>query len=630
MKTQSEFDEENDILDFIEEEKDFIENDQTEIVFNDLLLEEENVEYDSLETELVVRKRKNKGKNRRWKIVIISLIVFCCVLAAYFIEENTPSTKMVDLYSYYNTEYGSDSSVVVFNYEKTDAKGVVKNDNYYLDQSFIYENITDKFYYDSTNQQVLYTTAENIYRIPLNSTEYYIDGEQMIWDKEIAIYQNDTLYLLLDFVQGKAGFTYETYTLPYRIAIVMDEMEYEQVTVENKGDIRLQPSIKSDILGEGSQEEVSWMVSETTEEMDQWTKVMTMDGRDGYIQNKYIANNTETYVYNSDYIPEVYSSQLKDYSIMLVWHAIYDVKDNSDILELLEGTDGITTVSPTWYKVIDETGTISSFADKVYVDYIHSLGMEIWPLISDFTSGEDNGGWNETTLFSTTEYRSNLINNIISESLEYNYDGINIDFEKVPSEAGADYTQFIRELSIACRKNEIVLSIDNYVPRSFNQYYNRTAQGECADYVIVMGYDEYYSGSDQAGSVASINFVEEGLDATLEQVPSEKVINALPFYTRLWMYGENEEGNLELTSKNYSMQGGLDIAYELGLSIDWNEEAQQWVGLGNSGDIYYSIWLEEEDSMAAKMEVVNQRNIGGIAAWRLGMELDNIWSILQN
>ena len=199
----------------------------------------------------------------------------------------------------------------------------------------------------------------------------------------------------------------------------------------------------------------------------------------------------------------------------------------------------------------------------------------------------------------------------------------------MPKEAGAAYTQFIRELSIRCREEKVVLSVDNYVPMSHTEHYNRKAQGECVDYVIVMGYDEHYSGGSEAGSVASIEFVENGMDRTLESVPADKVINGVPFYTRLWIDGTDENGERVFTSSSCSMQEGLDYAEELGLTSNWDDTVKQYVAKGYSGTLFYSIWLEEEESMSARVEAIKERNIAGIAAWRLGMELDSIWDIFS-
>lgn len=92
---------------------------------------------------------------------------------------------------------------------------------------------------------------------------------------------------------------------------------------------------------------------------------------------------------------------------------------------------------------------------------------------------------------------------------------------------------FIRELSIACRANNIILSIDNYVPE-YTYYYNRREQGIVADYVVIMGYDETLPSSETPGPVASLNFVRKGITDTLNVVDKSKVINGIPFYSRVW------------------------------------------------------------------------------------------------
>ena len=593
---------------------------------------EENMEQekDGYEDSLPqAEKELSDIRKKRHIIISVSAVAAAVILivAGIIIERNMPSGKRVDYNEYYGI--GQSRSVgLIYDYELCDYQVILQNGQYYIENDFYKENITDKFYYDKGNDDVIYTTPTQIYTMPVDAFEYHIDDEKIQCQYAPVIKSQDEIYISVEFVADKAGFSYEVFSAPDRLAIMTDKTEYSVVELNNKAVVRDKASVKGRIfekIADGS--DTVWVSDGYGK--DGWIGVMANDGRKGYVKSDTAEITDSKLVFDSGYVGEEYTDQLKDYRIVLVWHAIYDINDNLKISELLNKTEGVTTVSPTWYKVTGEDGSISSFADWEYIRTVHDAGMEIWPLISDFTSVDENNGWDETRLFSETESRRRLIDNIVTEIVTYGYDGINIDFEKVPQEAGEDYKQFIRELSIECRKAGVVLSIDNYVPRSYNTQYNRAAQAECADYVIVMGYDEHYAGSEEAGSVASIDFVTDGIDGTLDEVPKEKLINALPFYTRLWIEEPDENGNYTLNSKSYSMQDGINIAHELELEIEWDDEVKQNVAKGVIEQTYYSIWLEDEESMKAKMDVVRDRDLAGVAGWCLGMELESVWDIIK-
>ncbi len=195
-----------------------------------------------------------------------------------------------------------------------------------------------------------------------------------------------------------------------------------------------------------------------------------------------------------------------------------------------------------------------------------------------------------------------------------------MDFEQISADCGEHYIEFIRELSIPCRANGIVLSVDNYVPTEYTAHYDRAEQGIVADYVIVMGYDEHYAGSPEAGSVASIDFVEDGIAKTVEQVPPEKVINAIPFYTRIW-----ETSNGQISSQAVGMEAAQEYVNAHSISVEWDEAACQNYGEYTEGGSLFQVWLEDVESIRVKLNVMDNYQIAGVASWRLGFEKPEIW-----
>lgn len=589
--------------------------------------DEDEEEEESFEVRKEIKKNKKsllKGLIYLCAAIAIIVGVLCAVI---IIQKNTPSDEHVNLVKYYGTTNDAVDAVVVVDTSITDHRAVQRNGIWYLDYDFVRDSLSDKIYYDQYNNNLLYTNATKIYTIAFDSSTYncgeLVENEDYI----IAYKEGDKVYIAVDFIKERADFIYTTANEPLRFIITTKYGTYSAATFDEDAKIRTGKSIKDSIISDADVDTSVWWISDPTQE-GEWTYVLTADGRNGYVKTSDIDKTSEFTVSNDGFVPETFESISKNYKINLVWHAVYSADDNSKIKDLLGNTTGVTTVSPTWYKVTGSDGSISSYANKDYVDYIHEQGMEIWPLISDFTSVNEEGGWDELGLLSHTDSRSKLISNIMSEIKTYDYDGINIDFEKVSDKMGDHYTQFIRELSIECRKAGVVLSIDNYVPKTYNTHYNRAAQGECADYVIVMGYDEHYAGGKEAGSVSSITWVEEGIKNTLEDVHSNKVINALPFYTRLWSEGQNADGTTFLESKSYSMDGAVDIIKELNLQSEWDDTVKQYVARGTDGKVNYSIWLEDARSMEEKLKVVKDSGIAGVAGWCLGMESKNVWDLI--
>ena len=278
-------------------------------------------------------------------------------------------------------------------------------------------------------------------------------------------------------------------------------------------------------------------------------------------------------------------------------------------------------ISPTWFFIRDNEGNIQSIASQDYVDYCHQNNIEVWGLVENITYGSEI---DITSILNKTSSRQNLVTQLIAQAIQYDLDGINVDIEALPGAAGEGFIEFVRELSIMCRRNNIILSVDNYVPMAFNQNYNRKEQGIVADYVIIMGYDEHYAGSEEAGSVASIGYVRNGIEKTLEEVPAEKVINAVPFYTRLWL--TNPDG--ELSSSALGMNTAAKTVKNNGGTPEWSDEAGQYYAEFENNEGFYQVWLEEETSIEEKAKLIKEYDLAGIASWRLGYEKKEIWDVI--
>ena len=230
-----------------------------------------------------------------------------------------------------------------------------------------------------------------------------------------------------------------------------------------------------------------------------------------------------------------------------------------------------------------------------------------------------------TQVLSSTSSRQNLIRQLIQAAVETGLDGINVDFEYLSEDVGIHFLEFLREMSIECHRNGLVLSVDNPVPEDFTSHYDRAEQGRVVDYVIIMGYDEHYVGSEEAGSVASLPWVEKGIQDTLAEVPAERVINAIPFYTRLW----KTSGAL-LSSEAIGMDAAQEAVNTNQAQVYWNNEAGQNYGSYELNGDTYQIWLEDAESIAAKVQLVPRYGLAGVAEWKLGFENSSIWRVISD
>ena len=448
--------------------------------------------------------------------------------------------------------------------------------HYYIPADAVKELFTDKLYEDRDTDMVLYAKADTVWQIPYNNT-YIKEGEENIESGYVIILKNaDGVYVCADFLNDEFGYVYKAFEAPYRIAFESPDVQYLKAAFKDSPKIRTKSSIKGHIIGTGG-DGTDWFSTGKTD--NGWMEIVSCDGRQGYVKNANV-------------------------------------------------------ISPTWYKVKNNAGELESMADVGYVAYVHNLGYEVWPLVSDFGMKEEI---DEGSILSSYESRRTLITNIMNEIKLYGYDGINIDFEKIKADYSGDYIQFIRELSVECRRAEVVLSVDNYPPYNFNRYYNRKAQGECVDYVVVMCYDEHYNGGEKAGSTSSLKYLVNGMNGTLEEVDKEKVIVAVPFYTRLWQIDASSEWNYDgtetsgtiVSSTACSMEKAQEIIKEYNLNVSWNENTEQEFAEGTVGGYIYQIWLETAASLEIKLDEIIQADIGGVAAWELGFEQSEVWNLFK-
>ncbi|WP_099469638.1 glycosyl hydrolase family 18 protein [Konateibacter massiliensis] len=562
-------------------------------------------------------------------MLILLVIVVIIYVVGNIIEKYTPTDERADRTEYFGLSEEDEVALILQN-AKSEEKGLLFNDEVYLEYNTVKNYLNSRFYWDPNENVLLYTTPTDVISASVGSKDYYISKTKNTENYVIVKVDGDKAYIALDFVQQYTNISYEKFDDPNRVHITYEWGSVSYAQLRKDDSVRVKGGIKSPILtdvAEGSKVVV-------LEQGEDWSQVRSEDGFIGYIKNKNLTNITEATESRSFEEP-VYTSISKDYDINLVWHQVMEKAANDKLLTLLADTKGVNTVSPTWFSLSDNEGNITSLADSTYVSHAHQLGIEVWALVDNF-----NDEVSTYEVLSYTSKREKLINQLIAAAIEYNLDGINIDFEELKSEEGEHFIQFIRELSIKCRNNGVVLSIDNYVPTEYSALYNRKEQGIVADYVIIMGYDEHYATSEEPGSVASIGFVRSGIENTLLEVPKEKVINAVPFYTRLWIETPKTEEEIaaetesteyipyNLSSEVYSMGNSEKLLSANGITPVWDETTGQYYATYEVNGITYEIWLEEETSIEEKMKLVDEFDLAGVASWKLGLEKESVWDTI--
>ena len=565
----------------------------------------------------MANKRKRK-KNKQLIPVLVAIALIIVIgggaLGSLVLSKYSYSDEKKDLNEYYNITKADEAAIVLQN-EHIETKAKLFQGVYYLEFRSMQELLNDRFYHDEAEELLLYTTPTEIIRTEVGSSVYTIGEEAVETDYQISFYEDEKLYVALDYVRNYTNFSYEPYLEPNRMQLTTQWPETTTAVVKKKTQIRYRGGVKSEILREVKIGETVTVL----EEMDKWTKVKTLDAFIGYVPNSVLKDH-QTFVpdVEPNYVEPEYTSITRDYKINMGWHQVMSEAANATLDSVVMANSNMNVISPTWFSLKSTDGDIRCIATQDYVDKAHGMGMEVWALIDNF----DKDVSTFQTLSRTTS-RTNLIHNLMTEVLRYGIDGINVDFEEVSYDAGEPFVQFLRELSIKCRKEGIVLSVDNYVPREYTAHYNRKEQGIVADYVVIMGYDEHWGSGGVAGSVASVGFVEDGIVQTLEDVPANKVINGVPFYTRVW----KTKGDT-VTSEAVDMKTAWNFINNNGVTMTWNATAGQNYGEVQIGDTLYQIWMEDKDSMEAKLTIMRKYNIGGIAAWKLGYETTDIWDMI--
>ncbi len=561
-------------------------------------------------------------------VAVVAATIILVIIIGKIINKYTPTKEEKDLFEYYGIT-DETSAAIVLNHEIVSQKAVIKDGVLYVDYETVKDLFNRRFYWDTNENLLLYTTADDVISAEVSGRDYFVTKKKHTEDYTIVYADSETAYIAMEYVKKFTDLDYRFYEDPNRIVVTTDWSEFTAVPVKKDTQIRYKGGIKSPILTQIEKESILVLL----ESGEDWDKVATENGIIGYIQKKRVGEE-EKKKYNHNFEKEEFQHLLKEGKINMGWHQVTTRDANKLVADVIAKTKGLNVISPTWFYLNDNEGNLMSLADGEYVNYCHSQGIEVWALVSNLENKEVN----TTDVLTHTSKRTNMVNQLIAAAIQYNFDGINVDFESIDQEAGDGYIQFIRELSLKCENNGIILSVDNYVPTEYTAFYDRSEQAVFADYVVIMGYDEHYVGSDE-GSVASIGFVKQGIEDTLKEVPKEQTILGAPFYTRVWIETPKEAADdveaasedyvpYELSSQAINMEEAWNMVSVNGVEAVWSEEdGQYYAEYANDGKTY-KIWLEDVKSMELRLAESSENDLAGMAFWKLGLEQENIWDTI--
>ena len=545
-------------------------------------------------------------------VLILIVLVGAAGVVSFLINRYKPGTEYMAGNEYFNLT-DENSVALIQNGELLEEQAVLIGGEPYAAYTYVESQLNSCFYWDEETKGILLTTSGGVQTLlPGDAAIAKTPGGQPAVQQE----SDGTVYISLDVVKEYTDLDYAYYSDPNRVVIRNEWDGVEQATVQSDtAQVRQKGGIKSLILADVQKGDTLLYL----ENLDNWCKVMTADGYTGYIQTEDISEPEAIEARTAK--KDSYERITRDHKINLVWHQSTSTESNDAMAEMTAEMTGVNVISPTWFSVTDETGTISSLASADYVKLAHEAGREVWGLIDNF-----NEAFDETTDLAYASVRSRIIEQLLAEAASCGMDGINVDFENLKEAGIPHYLQFLRELTSAAHAQNLVVSVDTPVPQAYTMYYQRGEQARFVDYMIVMAYDEHFAGSEEAGSVSSLPFVQQAVEEMTRMMPADQVICGIPFYTRVWT---EKFGQSAITSEVLGMDGAKNYAKENQMTETWDASLGQNVATVETSDARYTIWMEDEQSMEEKLKVIQSADLAGVAEWKLGFERADIWSLIS-
>lgn len=553
------------------------------------------------------------GKKISKRLLINTLVVIIFILFIAFILSIAPN--------YIRNEIKDKTNLIINNNNVTAKlkKDVIIDDsgNVFISKEDA-TNYFDKYLdYDKDTKNIVTTSDTKVAKLKLDDRIIKVNGTET--KMAVApIEKNGTIYL--PFSEMEKVYNIDLNYIKDTNRVIIDSLDREFITVNSRKNLKVKykdKKLSSTVEKIKKGDELVWISKEDND----WVKVRTKNGKIGYIKEKDTANQI--------YVRQKMEEKNKvNGKVNLVWdyYSEYVKAPNR------EGTsiDGVNVVSPAFFSLEKEGkgNIVENIGDegRAYIEWAKANKYQIWPIVS-------NNSLKETTteIMKSEELRENLIDNIVREAVQYELDGINIDFENMYSEDKDLFSKFIIELAPRLKDCGIILSVDVTAPdgsETWSLCFDRNVIGDVADYIVFMAYDQYGISSKTPGTTAGYNWVETNINKFLNQedVKKEKIILGIPLYTRMW-----KETDGKITSSVVNMnQIEENLPPESVVGRKWDDELKQYYVEYKMNNTVYRMWIEDEKSITEKLNLIKKYELAGAAFWEKDRETENVWQITKN
>lgn len=547
-----------------------------------------------------------KKSNKILKKVLITVAILVIIAGIVFVISNYIKNKEKNI-----------TNLVINNNNitsKLKKSIIIEDDVIYLSKQDI-QNFFDKYIYeDKENNQIITTSDKKTATIQYDQKIIEINGSKKQITATIKKV-DDTIYLPISEMHDV--YDIEINYIKDSNVITMDSLDREQKKAYTSKNVSIKAKSSNFSKTVDKVKKGNWLFYISTDEKG-WAKVRTTKGKVGYVKENKLTN----FVTVRDSMEE--EKQISG-KVNLVWDYFSEYAKAPD----RTGTkiDGINVVSPSFF-YIDKNGNFKenvSQNGQEYIKWAKSNGYKVWPMVSNSNAGLEM----TSKIMNSYESRKKLIEAIVNVCVKYDLDGINIDFENMKKEDVDLYSRFIIELTPRIKDIGLTVSVDVTAPDGADNWsmcFDRNVIGNVADYIIFMAYDQYGAGSNKAGTTAGYNWVETSLKkfVTTEEIDSNKVILAIPLYTRLW-----SEKDGKVLSKVIDMKD-IDSTIPENIERKWNDTLKQYYVEYNDSLYTRKMWIEDSKSLKEKLSLIKQYNLGGVASWEKDKETEGVWELIKD
>ena len=566
------------------------------------------------------RKRSRFGSIMAMAIVGLSLLGGA-VAGVLFLMDYLPRIRRESVFTYHpelsrsHINIMMDGEVVL-----TPTPPIVDDSGIFLPIDFINEHISRHTFWDG-GDNVIITTLTQVRRYKLGELAYTLNDEPRMLEEPL-IQVNGMVFIPQAFAEREYNvrIAYHDYYMILTIDDASSEAIHAGITEDTR--LRGRPEGRSPYMKEILTGEVVKLLEDIPD--SGFWRVRSSDAIVGYIEASVIGQTSVTAAITPEAEPSLrYRKPELQYPIVMLWDILYNNPANWSV------ADEVTVMSPTWFSFLEgyeHEGIIQDLGNRAYVDYAHANGRQVWALITDnFSSVVAHA------VLANTDVRQFVVEQLVEFAEFYNLDGINIDYEAVTPPDAPYFIQFLRELRPPLHERGVWLSAALFVPR-YTRFMNRTEIAQAIDYIVVMTYDEHWSGSASPGPVASLSFVEEGILETMSEAPAEMIMMGLPFYNRIWRKVTEPDGSTSHTIRNMGMNYTRNFFEQNGASFVWMDDIGSYFAEFQDPEdpnAVFQVWLEDARSIGRKLDLARQYNLPGVAAWRGGLESAETWDVIR-